>query len=100
MLKFSLELLPNEPIKDIIEIIKTAENIGFENVWITDHYNNRDVYEVLAISGYETSTIKLGAGVSNPYLRNPVTIAAATATLNEITGGRAIVGVGDRKSVV
>lgn len=93
-MKFSLELLPNEPIKDIIEIIKTAENIGFENVWITDHYNNRDVYEVLAISGYETSTIKLGAGVSNPYIRNPVTIAAATATLNEITEGRAIVGVG------
>ena len=93
-MKFSLELLPNEPIKDIIEIIKTAENIGFENVWITDHYNNSDVYEVLAISGYETSTINLGAGVSNPYIRNPVTIAAATATLNEITEGRAIVGVG------
>ncbi len=93
-MKFSLELLPNEPLKDIIDIIKIAENIGFENVWITDHYNNRDVYEVLAIAGYETSTIKLGAGVSNPYVRNPVTIAAATSTLNEITDGRAIIGIG------
>lgn len=93
-MKFSLELLPNEPIKDIVQIIKLAEDIGFENVWITDHYNNRDVYEVLAIAGYETSTIHLGAGVSNPYVRNPVTIAAATSTLNEITDGRAIIGIG------
>ncbi|WP_455645039.1 5,10-methylenetetrahydromethanopterin reductase [Methanosphaera sp.] len=93
-MKFSLELLPNEPISDMIEIIKTSEDIGFENLWITDHYNNRDVFEVLAIAAYETSTIKMGAGVSNPYVRNPVTIAAATSTLDEISGGRALVGVG------
>ncbi|MBE6485434.1 MAG: 5,10-methylenetetrahydromethanopterin reductase [Methanosphaera stadtmanae] len=93
-MKFSLELLPNEPIKDIVEIIQLAEEIGFKNVWITDHYNNRDVFEVLSISAYETSTIKMGSGVSNPYVRNPVTIAAATSTLNEISDGRAILGVG------
>ncbi len=93
-MKFSLELLPNEPIKDIIETIKLAEIIGFENVWITDHYNNRDVFEVLALAAYETSTIKMGSGVSNPFVRNPVTIASATATLDEISEGRALVGVG------
>lgn len=93
-MKFSLELLPNEPIKNIIKLIKIAEDIGFENVWITDHYNNRDVFEVLALSAYETSTINMGTGVSNPYIRNPVTVAAATATLNEISDGRALVGVG------
>lgn len=93
-MRFSLELLPNEPIKDIVEIIQLAEEIGFENVWITDHYNNRDVFEVLSIAAYETSTIKMGSGVSNPYVRNPVTIAAATSTLNEISDGRALLGVG------
>ena len=93
-MKFSLELLPNEPIGDVVDVVKVAENIGFENVWITDHYNNRDVFEVLAIIAHETSTIKMGSGVSNPYVRNPVTIAAATATLDEISNGRAIVGVG------
>ena len=39
-MKFSLELLPNEPIGDVVDVVKVAENIGFENVWITDHYNN------------------------------------------------------------
>ncbi len=94
VLKFSLELLPNEPICDIIELIKIAEDINFDNVWITDHYNNRDVFEVLSLASYETSTIRMGSGVSNPYVRNPVTIAAASATLDEISDGRALVGVG------
>ena len=43
-MKFSLETFPNEPIKDILELIKLAENIGFENVWITDHYNNSGMF--------------------------------------------------------
>lgn len=93
-MKFSLELLPNESIKDTIELIKVSEEIGFENVWITDHYNNKDVFEVLSIAAYETSTIHMGSGVSNPYVRNPVTIGAATTTLDEISNGRALVGVG------
>lgn len=93
-MKFSLELLPNEPVCDIVEVVKVAEDIGFDNVWITDHYNNRDVFEVLAMVANNTSTIKMGSGVSNPYIRNPVTIAAATATLDEISDGRALVGVG------
>lgn len=93
-MKFSLELLPNKPINEILDLIKLSENIGLDNVWITDHYNNKDVFEVLTIAAYETSTIKMGSGVSNPYVRNPVTIAAASTTLDEISNGRALIGVG------
>jgi 5,10-methylenetetrahydromethanopterin reductase len=93
-LKFSLELLPNESIDNILELIKIAEDIGFENVWITDHYNNKNVFEVLALAAYETSTIHMGSGVSNPFIRNPVTIAQATTTLDEISDGRALLGIG------
>ena len=59
-----------------------------------DRLISSDVFEVLSIAAYETSTIKMGSGVSNPYVRNPVTIAAATSTLNEISEGRALLGVG------
>jgi len=93
-LKFSLELLPNEPIDDMLDLIKTSEDIGFDNVWITDHYNNKNVFEILALAAYETSTIHVGTGVSNPFMRNPVTIASATTTLDEISNGRALVGIG------
>lgn len=94
ILKFSLELLPNDSIENIIELIQLSEDIGFENVWITDHYNNKNVFEVLAIAAYETSTIHLGSGVSNPFIRNPYTIASATTTLDEISSGRALLGIG------
>lgn len=93
-LKFSLELLPNEPISNLLELIKISEDIGFENVWITDHYNNKNVFEILALAAYETSTIHMGSGVSNPFIRNPVTIAQATTTLDEISDGRALLGIG------
>lgn len=93
-MKFSLELLPNEPINDLLELIKISEDIGFENVWITDHYNNKNVFEILAIAARETSVIHMGSGVSNPFVRNPVTIASATTTLDEISNGRALIGIG------
>lgn len=93
-MKFSLELLPNEPINNLLELIKISEDIGFENVWITDHYNNKNVFEILALAAHETSTIHMGSGVSNPFIRNPVTIAQATTTLDEISNGRALLGIG------
>ena len=93
-MKFSLELLPNESIDSLIELIKVSEDIGFENVWITDHYNNKNVFEILALAARETSTIHMGSGVSNPFIRNPVTIAQATTTLDEISNGRALIGIG------
>ncbi|MDO5826366.1 MAG: 5,10-methylenetetrahydromethanopterin reductase [Methanosphaera sp.] len=93
-MKFSLELLPNEPIDNLLELIGIAEDIGFENVWITDHYNNKNVFEILALAARETSTIHMGSGVSNPFIRNPVTIAQATTTLDEISNGRALLGIG------
>lgn len=93
-MKFSLELLPDGKIDNLIDLIKISEDIGFENVWITDHYNNKNVFEILAIAAYQTSTIKMGSGVSNPYIRNPVTIASATTTLDEISQGRALLGIG------
>ena len=93
-MKFSIELLPNESINNILELIKLSEDIGFENVWVTDHYNNKNVFEVLAVAAMETSTIKMGSGVSNPYIRNPVTLASSTTTLDELSNGRALIGVG------
>ena len=63
-------------------------------MWVTDHYNNKNVYELLALLAYETETIKIGSGVSNPFLRNNAIIASAATTLDEISEGRAILGIG------
>ncbi|MDD1760544.1 MAG: LLM class flavin-dependent oxidoreductase, partial [Methanothrix sp.] len=73
---------------------KLAEDAGFQNIWITDHYNNRDVWTTLAVLSMMTNKIQLGTGVTNPYTRNAAIIASSIASINELSGGRAILGIG------
>jgi 5,10-methylenetetrahydromethanopterin reductase len=93
-MKFGIEFVPNEPISKIVKLVKLAEDVGFEYAWITDHYNNKNVYETLALIADGTETIKMGPGVTNPYVRSPAITAAAVATLDELSNGRATLGIG------
>jgi len=78
-----------------------SERSGFDNVWITDHYNNRNVYVSLTLAATYTEKIKLGPGVTNPYMIHPVVTAQAVASLNEIAPGRVVcgIGVGDKTTL-
>ncbi len=91
---FGIEFLPNEPAVKIGYMAKLAEEVGFDTVWITDHYNNRDVYSTLAVLSLLTNKIKLGTGVTNPFTRNMAITASSIASINELSGGRAILGIG------
>ena len=93
-MKFGIEFVPNESAFKIAAYAKAAEEQGFEYAWMTDHYNNREVYSTLTVLALATNKIKIGAGVTNPYTRNPVVTAASIATVNEISGGRAVLGIG------
>ena len=91
---FGIEFVPSDPVLKLASYTKLAEEVGFDNVWITDHYNNRDVYTTLAVLAINTNTIKLGTGVTNPYTRNIAVTASSIAAINDISGGRAILGIG------
>lgn len=93
-MKFGIEFVPNEPAVQIAAYAKAAEEQGVEYAWITDHYNNRDVYSTIAFLASATDKIKLGAGVTNPYTRSPVITASSIASVNEISGGRVLLGIG------
>ncbi|MEG3225326.1 MAG: 5,10-methylenetetrahydromethanopterin reductase [Methanobacteriales archaeon Met13] len=93
-MKFGIEFVPNEPIEKIVKLVKLAEDVGFEYAWITDHYNNQNVYETLALIAAGTETIKMGPGVTNPYVRSPAITASAITTLDQISNGRATLGIG------
>jgi 5,10-methylenetetrahydromethanopterin reductase len=72
-----------------------AENLGFEAIFFADsHMNNVDPYQLLAICATRTKTIRLGTAVTNIVYRDPTITANSFATLNEISDGRAIVGLG------
>jgi len=91
---FGIEFVPSDPALKLGYMAKLAEDVGFDTIWITDHYNNRDVYTTLAVLSLVTNKVKLGTGVTNPYTRNVAITASSIASINEISSGRAILGIG------
>jgi len=94
MVEFGIEFVPSEPYWKTTFYAIQAEKRGFNYLWITDHFNNRNVYITLTAAALHTKRIKLGPGVTNPYLINPVITAQAVASLNEIAPARVILGIG------
>ena len=93
-MKFGIEFVPREPYWKIMYYVIQAEKGGFSNLWITDHFNNRNVYATLAAASIYTDRMTLGPGVTNPYMVNPVFTAQAVATLEEMAPGRVVLGIG------
>jgi len=101
MINFGIEFVPRDLYWKTTFYAIQAEKTGFNTLWITDHFNNRNVYVSLAIVSAYTDKIKFGPGVTNPYMAHPIVTAQAVSTLNEIAPGRVIcgIGVGDRTTL-
>ena len=89
-----IELTPNHPVERVGELGVRAETAGFDTVFCSSHYNNRDPFVALDRVARETDTAHLGPGVANPYDTHPVALAAKVATLDEAADGRAVFGIG------
>ena len=73
---------------------RIAEAAGFESLWVTERYFHEETFSLLGFLAAATQHIKLGLGVTNPYTRNPALLAMASATLDRISGGRFLLGLG------
>ncbi len=93
-MEFGIEMLPNVKPYELEYYAKLAEDNGFSYVWITDHYNNRNAFVILSILAKATQRVRIGTGITNPFHINPAVIASAIATINELSGGRAVLGIG------
>ena len=71
-----------------------AEDNGFESLWVTERYFHEETFSLLGFLAAATRNIKLGLGVANPYTRSPALLAMAGATLDRISGGRFLFGLG------
>ncbi len=89
-----IELVAEHPVDELTELALEAEAQGFDAVWVTDHYNNRNPWVVLTSIAQATSTVELGPGVTNPYYAHPAWTASAVASLDEASDGRARLGIG------
>jgi 5,10-methylenetetrahydromethanopterin reductase len=89
-----LLLLGDAPVKQLVERARLAEANGYSAVWMADERFYREVYSCLGQLAAHTSKVLLGPCVTDPFARHPALTAMAIATLDEISGGRAILGMG------
>src|SRR5689334_4032283 len=82
-----------QPPPDAIELAQTAERLGYDSVWTAEAYGS-DVFTPLAWVGAHTKTIKLGTGIVQISARTPVATAMTAMTLDHLTGGRLLLGLG------
>jgi alkanesulfonate monooxygenase SsuD/methylene tetrahydromethanopterin reductase-like flavin-dependent oxidoreductase (luciferase family) len=86
-------LSPRESLPAAVRLVRTAEDLGYESVWVT-HGAGRDSFLVLAAYAHATRRIAMGNGVVPIYPRHPVAMAQEAATLAELSGGRFRLGIG------
>jgi F420-dependent oxidoreductase-like protein len=80
-------------MQSTIDLILEAERLGFDSVWSGEAYGS-DVITFLAFVGARTSKIKLGAGIMQMHARTPAMTAMTAMTLDGLTSGRFIIGLG------
>jgi alkanesulfonate monooxygenase SsuD/methylene tetrahydromethanopterin reductase-like flavin-dependent oxidoreductase (luciferase family) len=91
-------ITPGKTLPDAVERVAAAETLGYETVFTT-HTTMRDGLMTLAAYAHGTSTIKLGTGVIPAFPRHPVGLAYEAATLDEMSGGRLVLGVGTSHAI-
>lgn len=100
-IEFHAGVLPNMPSHQCLDIGVKAEQLGFDGVWLADsHSVFRDAYALLAALSVKTTTLKLGTAVTITGTRHPAVLANSWSTLDELSNGRAINGIGIGDSAV
>ena len=106
MPSFTFEGVPNERMFErIVETALAAEQAGFDSFWVMDHYHQipnvgaetepmLEAYTLLGGVAARTSRIRLGTMVTGVTYRNPALLAKVVTTLDIVSSGRAILGIG------
>jgi len=77
----------------LVPLVRTAEQLGYDSVWAAEAWGT-DAVTVLAWLGASTTTIKLGSAIMQIPGRTPANTAMTAATLDLMSGGRVILGLG------
>jgi 5,10-methylenetetrahydromethanopterin reductase len=91
---FGLGLLPQYPPEQFVQLTRLAEAKGFTAVWVPDERFYRECYSYLTLCAVNTERVRLGPCVTDPYSRHPALTAMAMGTVDEVSGGRAVLGIG------
>jgi alkanesulfonate monooxygenase SsuD/methylene tetrahydromethanopterin reductase-like flavin-dependent oxidoreductase (luciferase family) len=92
--------IPASPVDKLLKIAKVNEEAGFDTIWVPDHLLFippgivPEAWSTLAATATVTEKAILGTCVSDPHRYHPAVLAQKVATVDQISGGRAILGLG------
>jgi probable F420-dependent oxidoreductase len=95
MLSFGVTVLPDPPFARFLELMQLTEKHGFDYGWTYDsHILWQESYATLALAADRTEQLKLGHFVTNPGIRDPTVTASWYATMQDLSNGRMVIGIG------
>ena len=93
-MRVEVELSPVIATNEMLELARMVDEAEADRLGISDVAMLRDTFLVQALCAEVTHRVRIGSLVSNPYVRHPAVVATTLATLNEISQGRAFLGIG------
>jgi len=94
MVQFSIAISGDREIEEYISIAKIVDESAFTNLSIYDDLLFKPAWPILSVIAVNTERIKIGPAVLNPYLTHPAVIAANISVIDDISKGRAFIGIG------
>ena len=83
----------------VVDFARRVEELGYESIWAGEAWG-RDVFTILTEIACNTSKLRLATGIVNVFSRSPALVAQSIASLDELSGGRAILGLGSSGEIV
>ena len=83
---------------EIADCAERAEALGYESVWVAEGHGG-DQFAILAACALRTRRVRLGTAITSVFVRTAPTIAMAAAAVDELSGGRFVLGLGSSHRV-
>ena len=93
-MEFGIGLMGEHPAQRMRALCHLIESSGFDQIWVSDERFYRDVFVNMTLAVCLTRKVKVGSMVTDPFVRHPAVTAAAAASVDELSGGRCILGMG------
>lgn len=82
------------PVSDVPALARRAEVVGYDSVWVTEGRMAPDAVSTAAAVATVTARVRVGTSVLNPFSRTPGLLAVSAASLDQLSRGRFVLGIG------